>query len=116
MRVAEIVGSIARAGGHLRVLDDGNLEYAGSAALAPELRAEIQSRKTAIIAWLRTPIDERPRVDQLALDYEPTLDEHTRARLFDDSIPDALRVLELCRRGTSTPPPTAPTPQGELFS
>ena len=32
MRVAEIVGSIARSGGHLRVLDDGNLEYAGSAS------------------------------------------------------------------------------------
>ncbi len=103
MTVAQLVGSIARAGGYLRVLQGGTLEYVGpQKVLTDTLREQIRERREAIIAWLRTPIDEQPRVDQLALDYEPTLDEHTRARLFDDSIPDALRVLDPFRRGTSS--------------
>ena len=74
MRVSNLVGSLARAGGHLRVTADGGLEYVGPPnVLTDDLRSEIRNRKDSIVAWLRTPIDDQPREDQLALDYERTL-------------------------------------------
>ena len=74
MTVAQLVGSIARAGGYLRVLQGGTLEYVGpQKVLTDTLREQIRERREAIIAWLRTPIDEQPVADQLALDYERTL-------------------------------------------
>ena len=83
MRVAELVCSIAAAGGDLCVVDRDGLEYVGPRALlTDELRHEIRSRKDEIIAWLRTPLDALSKEDQLALGYEPTLPRATLDAIF----------------------------------
>ncbi len=87
MRVAELMGGLARRGAYLRVLDDGRVEYIGPRGLlTDDLRSEIQARRHEIVDWLRIPIHALPKEDQLALDYEPTL-----PREYLDSIWEAHR-------------------------
>ncbi len=84
MTVAELMGHIARRGGHLEVADDCGLDFVGPAdLLTDELRNEIRTRKDEIVCWLRTPFADHPVVDQLALDYERTLPDWLIERIHE---------------------------------
>ncbi len=76
MRVAAFIARLARAepeGAFLRITADGGIEFVGPALLlTDEVRACVAQHKDAIVAWLRTPIDEQPVEDQRLFDYHPT--------------------------------------------
>ncbi len=117
MRVAELVGRLAREGARLQVLNNDRVEYVGpQRLLTDELRAEIQARRHEILAWLRIPINALPKEDLLALDYEPTLPreyldliwETRRKALHQESLGPLIDVvrewLEALRKSGIRPP------------
>jgi len=86
MRVAEFVACLARGGGHFEILPGEVLRYVGpEEVLGDAGRRFTRERKAEILAWLRTPINQQPKEDQLLLDYNPTLPPgyFDEARWFD---------------------------------
>ena len=63
-------------GGYLLTTTDGGLEYhvhgdGPAVELPDEIRDAIVERKAAIVVWLRTPADQLPPRDLVALGYAP---------------------------------------------